>query len=151
MWVFKAGRWLVRFIWIAALSLVETEKRSASLAKSKLIDGSGWKEQLHNFVPDLLTLGEEGLTAASTAISIQGKTILSFVSFVICSCSWQMIFPYEPSLIFMRQISRDSAFAKLSVQSVSSWLCLDLQKSIQHLQWQPTRRQIWNGAASPAS
>ena len=57
--------------------MVETEKRSASLAKSKLTDGSGWKEQLHNFVPDLLNLGEEGLFAAPTAISILGKTILS--------------------------------------------------------------------------
>ena len=77
-WVFKGGAWLARFIWIAALSLlVETEKRSASPAKRQLIDGSGWKEQLHNFVPDLLTLGEEGLTAAFTAISILGKTTLS--------------------------------------------------------------------------
>ena len=47
------------------------------LQKSQLIDGSGWKERLQNFVPDLLTLGEEGLTAASTAISILRKTILS--------------------------------------------------------------------------
>ena len=62
----------------------ETELQAAYLYLLSFIapfgvrqESSGLKEQLHNFVPDLLTLGEEGLTAASTVISILGKTILS--------------------------------------------------------------------------
>ena len=50
------------------------------LLKSQLFDGRGWKEQLHSFVPDLLTLEEEGLTAASTGIYVVIEVSLISVS-----------------------------------------------------------------------